>query len=179
MVCLRPPPPTRASSGLPPGRGPSRSSPQGCGPQTVRGCSASSRIATLAARSTTSSSGSSSACSLKATCVLESLAEAPRRNAIRPISPPAEAATLQSARSASFAPGRCVGDSASLSLPIAAVLGSPSLPIVGVLALPLPIGAILGSLLVSVRPLPTAVVAVKAVRKVVHPRRLKSGPPGR
>jgi hypothetical protein len=74
----------------------------------------------------------------------------------------------------------CLGESGSLSLPIAAVVlspalniagvlgaplsiaaagvGSPSLSILGVLALTLPVAAVLGSLLVPVLPLPAKVI---------------------
>jgi hypothetical protein len=55
--------------------------------------------------------------------------------------------------------------------PLAEVLGSPSLPIVGVLALPFPIAAVLRSLLVSVRLLPTAVVLGVLLLPAPHARR--------
>jgi hypothetical protein len=90
-------------------------------------------------------------------------------------------------RSASLAPVFA----GSLSLPIAAVVGSsalpilgvlgsplpiappgvgsPSLPVLGVLALPLPVASVLRSLLVSVLLLPTAVVVGQAIRVLLLP----------
>jgi hypothetical protein len=87
--------------------------------------------------------------------------------------------------------GRYLRESGSLSLPIAAVVGSPSLPIIGVLESPLPIAAagvcspslsivgvlahslsvasVLGSLLVSVRLLPAAVVVGQVLGVLLLP----------
>jgi hypothetical protein len=68
--------------------------------------------------------------------------------------------------------GACLGRarfSGSLPLPIAPVVNSPPLPIVGVVSLSLPVAAVLGSLLVSVRLLPAAVVVGQVLRVLLLP----------
>jgi hypothetical protein len=64
---------------------------------------------------------------------------------------------------------RRLRESGPPSLPIAAVVGSSALPIVGVLALSLPIASVLRSLLVPVRPLPTAVISGQMLRVLLLP----------
>jgi hypothetical protein len=64
---------------------------------------------------------------------------------------------------------RRIGELGSFPRPVDAVAGSPSLPVVGVVALALTVAAVLCSLLVSVRLLPAAVGVSQVLRVLVLP----------